>query len=68
MQNLTYHKDKRITIRLNEKLYDYLFNASIIYDMTLSDYIRKILENDMILNNWEVSKNENNKRNIDYKL
>lgn len=68
MQNLTYPKDKRITIRLNEKLYDYLFNSSIIYDMTLSDYIRKTLENDMILNNWEVSKHENNKRNINNKL
>lgn len=68
MMNLSYPKEKRITIRLNDKLNDYLFNKSIEYDMTLSDYIRKILENDMILHEREVSIIENNKCNINYKL
>lgn len=68
MMNLTYPKDKRITIRLNDKLYDYLFNKSVKTDMTLSNYIRKILENDMILSESEVSLNAHDISYINNKL
>ena len=69
MMNLTYPKTQRITIRIPEHLNEYLLYQSILKDMTLSDYIRRILENDMILNEREVlSKNENYKCNINNKL
>lgn len=64
MMNLSYPKDKRITIRIPEHLNEYLLYQSILKDMTLSDYIRRILENDMILNEREVSNIENYKCNF----